>query len=103
MAIIGKFENGALLVRESIAGPASYATATPPQITFSDLNQVEEILSLTINSGHVVNEDGIAGQVVDVRVRGLDAAGASDGDPMLEITDGIDISTFDIIGLAVGR
>lgn len=103
MAIIGKFENGTLLVREAVAGPASYATATPPEITFSDLSQIDEILSLTIDSGHVVNQSAIALQVVDVRVRGLDAAGMSDGDPMLEITDGIDLSAFTIIGLAVGR
>ena len=103
MTIIGKFENGAVLVREAVAGPASYSTAAPPAITFSDLNQIDEVISLTIDSGHVVNEDAIALQVVDFRIRGLDAAGATDGDPMLEIPDSQDMSAFTIVGLAVGR
>lgn len=103
MTVIGQFENGAVLARESVAGPSSYATATPPEITFSDLSQIDEILSLTMDSGHVVNVDSITGQVVAFRIRGLDAAGMSDGDPMLEITDGIDVDAFVIIGIAVGR
>ena len=103
MAIIGQFENGALLVRETVAGPASYSTAAPPAITFSDLSQVDAVLSLVADNGHLVNVDAIVGQVVDFRMRGLDAAGATDGDVLLEIPDAQDESGTDITGIAVGR
>ncbi len=101
--IIGKFENGAVLVSERVAGPASYATGAPPAIVFSDLSQVEEIISLVIDSGHNVQELVTTLASVTFRLRGLDAAGMADGDPMLEIPDAQDMSAFFITGLAVGR
>lgn len=103
MTIIGKLENGRLLVSERIAGPASYATAAPPALVFSDLSQVEEVLALTIDSGHNIQELVTTLASVTFRIRGLDAAGMADGDPMLEIPDAQDMSAFIITGLAYGR
>lgn len=103
MAIIGQLENGRLLVSQRVAGPASYATAAPPAIVFSDLSVVEEVLALTIDDGRVVNELVTALASVTFRVRGLDAAGMADGDPLLEVPDATDLSGSIITGLAYGR
>ena len=87
---------------ETVAGPASYATATPPTIVMSDLSDIEAVVSLEIDSGHNIQVISRIGQIVTFRIRGLDAAGATDGDPMLEIPDAQDMSTFIITCLAVG-
>lgn len=94
--------NNFLLSREVVAGPASYATATPPTIVMSDLKDVEAVVSLEIDSGHNLQVTDITGQIVTFRIRGLDAAGMSDGDPMLEIPDAQDMSGFNITALAYG-
>lgn len=103
MTVIGKFENGMLLVRELVAGPASYATAAPPTMTFSDLSQVDEVVSIVGEGGHLVERVSFTGQILTFRIRGLDAAGATDGDPLLEIPDAQDESANNYIGIAVGR
>ena len=106
MPVVGRLESGQLLVREDVAGPASYATATPPTVTFNDLAQgIESVVA-------VMSDDGRGVQVVDAtpaariatfRVRGLDAAGAADGDPLLEVPDATNLSGSIYTFLAVGR
>lgn len=103
MAVIGKFENGRLLVSERVAGPANYLTGAPPAIVFSDLSVVEEVISLQMDSGHIIQELATVLASVTFRIRGLDAAGMADGDPMLEIPDGQDESGSIITGFAYGR
>jgi hypothetical protein len=102
MAIIGKLENGRLLVRETVAGPVSYATATPPTIVFSDLSQVEEVIALHMEAGFVASNEGLVDQTLTFRIRAQEAT-ATDDDPFREITDGQNRSGEDIVAVAVGR
>ena len=102
MAVIGKFENGRLLVREAVNGPASYATAAPPTITFDDLTQVEAVISLGMEAGFIASNEGLVGRVLTFRIRAQDAT-AVDNDPLREIADGQNRSGEEIVAVAVGR
>lgn len=79
MAIIGKLENGRLLVSQRVAGPASYANAAPPAIVFSDLSQVEEIVSMQIDDGRSIQELATTLASVTFRVRGQGLAQVASG------------------------
>jgi hypothetical protein len=102
MAIIGKFENGALLVRETVAGPASYLAGTPPTIVFSDLSQVDAVISLDMEGGFIASNEGLVGQILTFRIRGQDATPADDA-AKREITDAENRSGENITAVAVGR
>lgn len=106
MPIVGRLESGQLLVREDVAGPASYATASPPTVTFNDLSQgLDSVLSAMSDDGRGVQVVDVTpgGRVATFRVRGLDAAGMADGDPLLEVPDATDLSGSIYTFLAVGR
>ena len=104
MTIIGKFDTGFILSEESVAGPASYATATPPTIELSDLRQPEQVISLFIDSGHLCQIVSLVGQTVTFRIRGSDEPIASTaGDPGDETPDNVDHSGDTITCLAYGR
>ncbi len=70
MTVIGRFGNGMLLVRQAAAGPASYLTGTPPTIVFTDLNQLDEVISLISDDGRPVQRVSIAGKTLTFRIRG---------------------------------
>ncbi|MFQ6030619.1 MAG: hypothetical protein ACE5Q6_24370 [Dehalococcoidia bacterium] len=104
MAILGNLPNGFTLVEEAVAGPASYATASPPTIDFDDLAQnVEQVISVTSDDGRHVQVASLSGRTLTFRVRGLDAAGMADGDPMLEVPDATNLSGNTYRALAYGR
>jgi hypothetical protein len=102
MAVIGKFENGMVLVRETVAGPAVYATADPPTIVFSDLSQVDAVISLEMEDGWIASDEGLVGQTLTFRIRGDDATPVDD-DPLREVADGQNRSGQNIVAVAVGR
>lgn len=103
MTVIGKFESGFILSEESVAGPASYATATPPTIELSDLAVPAQVLSIFIDSGHLCELVSLVGQTVTYRIRGSDVPIASTaGDPGDETPDGVDHSGDTITCLAYG-
>jgi hypothetical protein len=102
MAIIGKLENGRLLVRETVAGPASYLAAAPPTIVFSDLSQVEDVISLHMEGGFIASNEGVVGQTLTFRIRAQDGTPADDA-ALREITDVENRSGENIVAVAVGR
>lgn len=104
MTVISELPSGFLLVQQSVAGPASYATATPPTLTFTDLAQnVEQVMSLVDGQGRHCQIVSISGRTLTFRVRGLDAAGMADGDPLLEVPDTTNLSAQTYRALGYGR
>ena len=79
MTVIGRFENGALLVREEVAGPASYATGAPPTIEFSDLRVLDQVVSVISDDGRSVQRASFTGKILTYRVRGQDVAQIASG------------------------
>ena len=105
MPIVGKLQDGRLLVRESVAGPNPYDQASRPTLVFNDLKQsVEAVLSVSMNSGHLPREFSVVGRTLTVAVHGVDATVALDGEPFRELAvgDAEDLSGINIVALAVG-
>ena len=104
MTVVGKLPNGFSLVEAAVAGPASYATATPPTVVFNDLAQnVERVLSLPSPDGRTVQVVSVSGRTLTFRVRGetnpIGAAGAAHQ----EVPDTTDLSAVTYRALAYGR
>lgn len=96
--------SGFTLVTEVAAGPASYATATPPTIEIGDLRQVDAVISIFIDDGHSCQFVSLVGQTVTFRVRGDSVPIQSTaGEAHDEVTDGVDLSGSNITVLAYGR
>ena len=104
MTVIGTFPGGFKLVEESVAGPGSYATAGPPTIVFSDLNQaVEQILSMKCEDDErQMTFAGLTGRTLTFRIRGENVPIATVGDAGDEIADGVDVSGNTYVALAYG-
>ena len=111
MAIIGRLDNGLLLVRESVAGPNPYNQGARPTIVFNDLQQsVEAVLSVYVEAlgadagAYVSHNAGVSGRSLTVMVTGEDATDV-DGAVHRELLvgDGVDLSTKNLVAVAVGR
>lgn len=104
MTVIGRLPNGFLLVEEAVAGPASYATATPPTIVFSDLNQnVEQVLILNAEDDErQMTEVSLVGRTLTFRIRGENNPVGTVGDTGDEIADAVDVSGSNYRALAYG-
>ena len=104
MAVLGVFEDGRVLVRETVAGPASYAAAARPTVVFDDLSQgVETLLAVTGDDGRIVERIGaVVGRTVTFRVLFFDYDAIADG-VAIEIVDATDLSGDNYTFLAVGR
>lgn len=103
MTVIGKMPNGFTLVEAAVAGPASYATATPPTIVFTDLAQnVEAVLGLYASDGREMSLAGLAGRTLTFRIR-AEATTPADNAAFREIADGQNMSANTYRALAYGR
>ena len=105
MTVIGRQPGGFLLVSETVAGPASYATATPPTIVFNDLSQnVEQVLSLVAETdGRQMTRAALSGRTLSFRVRGDNNPIGTVGDPGDEVADTTNLSGNTYRALAYGR
>ncbi len=96
--------DGFSLVRETVLGPASYATATPPTVDMDDLTQVEGVLSIFIDDGRIAQVVSLVGQTVTFRIRGdANPVPGTTGAIFVEAPDGTDLSSDNITVLAYGR
>ena len=105
MTIISKLPDGLILSEETVAGPASYQTGTPPTITFLDFSQaIEAVLSLHDDEGRNVQFDSFTGRIVTYRVRGdnVPIAGTA-GDVFDEPPNATNLSGNNYRCLAYGR
>jgi hypothetical protein len=103
MAIIGRLDNGYLLVEESVAGPASYDSGARPAITFDDLSQnVEAVLGIFSDDGRIADQQGLAGRILTFRVRG-NSETTADNAGLAEVGDTTDLSGSTYRALAYGR
>lgn len=104
MTVIGRLPNGFLLVEAAVVGPASYATATPPTLVFTDLNQnVEQIMVLKCEDDErQMTEVSLVGRTLTFRIRGENNPIGTVGDAGDEIADAIDVSGNTYRALAYG-
>ena len=107
MTVVGRMPGGFILVEETVAGPGSYATGTPPVVNMLDLSQgIERVISVHMAGGREASLASFAGRAVTVRVRGdANPVPATTGAVFVEVPDGTDISgaTENITVLAYGR
>ena len=104
MTVLGRLPGGFLLVEQSVAGPASYATASPPTIIFTDLSQnVEQVLSFTADDERQMTLAGLTGRTLTFRVRGDNNPIGTAGDPGGEVADTTNLSGNTYRALAYGR
>ena len=96
---------GFIISEESVAGPASYATATPPTITFNDFAQnVERVMILKAEDDErQMTEVSIVARVLTFRIRGDNNPIGTVGDAGDEIADAIDVSGNQYRAVAYGR
>ena len=97
MTVIGKFmspssaEIAELVAREQVSGPANYQSGARPTVTFADLKQVTEVVSILADDGRLVDVVDITGNVVTYRVRGQPVA-LVQGDGLPEVPDATNLS-----------
>lgn len=105
MTVIGVMPGGFILSEEAVVGPASYATATPPTITFNDFSQnIERVLVLKCEDDErQMTEVSVVGRVLTFRIRGDNNPIGVVGDAGDEIADAIDVSANTYRALAYGR
>lgn len=105
MTVIARMPGGFILSEEVVAGPASYATATPPTITFSDFSQnIEQIVSLEAEGDErQMTRASVVGRILTFRVRGDNNPIGTVGDFGDEIADAIDVSANNYRAIAYGR
>ncbi|GAH82897.1 unnamed protein product [marine sediment metagenome] len=78
-------------------GPASYATATPPTMTFGEFEKVSQAVA-AIGGPNTAQVVSIAGNVVTYRI--YESAGSAA--PHAETTDADNFSTIDVTIIADG-
>jgi hypothetical protein len=101
--IIGRLDNGFLLVTEQVAGPASYDAAARPTMVFNDLQQnVERVLAIFSNDGRIADQQALAGRTLTYRVRGNSETTANNAG-LAEVADTTNLSTSTYTALAFGR
>lgn len=94
--VIGKTEDGRLIVQYTGAGPASY-TAGGFGVSIASLKRVESVLMAGNNGGYLC-ETTASGNTVTVLVRYFDYAATVAG-PAVEVPAGTDLSgvTFTLV------
>lgn len=104
MTILGKFPGGFTLVEAAVIGPASYSTAAPPTLVFTDLRTVERVLGLKCEDDErMMTEVSLVGQTLTFRIRGDGNPINTIGAPGDEIADAIDVSGNTYRALAYGH
>jgi len=98
--IVAKLPDGRLLVKETTAGPASYA-AGGFSVTLGDLKRVESVLFVGSNGGYLCEENGITNNTVTVKVYQFDYAATAAG-PAVEVPDATDLSGVNFTVIAIG-
>lgn len=87
-----------MLKMKTEKGPASYATATPPTMTFGEFEKVSKAIA-AIGGPNTAQVVSIAGNVVTYRI--YEGPGATTA-PFRETTDGDNFSTIDVTIIADG-
>ena len=102
MPVIGRLDNGELLVYEEVAGPADYQSGARPTIEFGDLQQaVTRVYGITSDDGRVVDVASLSGRTLTYRVRGQ-PVGLVQGDGLPEVPDTTNLAASTYRALASG-
>lgn len=99
--VIGRTEDGRLIVYFENAGPSSYSSPGF-DVSVSTLRGVEQVISIRNDGGYLGEAQSISGNTVTVKARYFDYDAVADG-PAIEVADTTDLSAVTFSGVVIGH